>query len=74
MRRIQGIYHAYDMGAYEGETEHRFMFSFGSIWVDDSGRQDYRPGQSQSVLASEVSDYRRAIEGNYKEADVIYAR
>ena len=52
-------YHAYDAGAYEGETEHRIMCSFYSL-VDG----EYRPGQSQLVLASEWPTYRSLIERN----------
>jgi len=46
----------YDVGSYDGETEHRFMFSFyGS---------EHKPGQSQLIIASEVDGYLRYLRDN----------
>jgi hypothetical protein len=43
----------YDAGAYEGETEHRFMFSFY--------RSEHQPGQCELVRASELAQYLRYL-------------
>lgn len=50
----------YDAGAYDGETEHRIMCSFYSLF--DSGQMS--PGQSELVLASEWPAFRAQIEAN----------
>ena len=52
-------YHAYDAGAYDGETEHRIMCSFYSL-VDG----ECRPGQSELVLSSEWPKFKVYIEKN----------
>ena len=52
-------FHFYDVGAYDGETEHRIMCNFYSL---RDGRINI--GQSQLVLASEWPAYRATIEAN----------
>jgi hypothetical protein len=52
-------FHFYDAGAFDGETEHHIMCNFYSLTDGE-----YRPGQSQLVLASEWPAYRAHIERN----------
>jgi hypothetical protein len=50
-------FHFYDAGAYEGETEHRFMVNFYSVTDGE-----YKPGQSSLVRASEWPKFRGYLE------------
>jgi hypothetical protein len=66
----QLFYSFYDAGAYDGETEHRIMFSFYS----DDG-VDRRIGQSELVLASEAPAYHDAIQARgWIPATIVYPR
>ena len=47
----------YDVGAYDGETEHRIMCNFYSL---TDGRINI--GQSQLVFASQWAQYREVLE------------
>jgi hypothetical protein len=58
--KIDLVYHAYNCGAYDGETETRIICNFGSLRADGT----VRPGQSEIMLASEWPDYRTFIEAN----------
>jgi hypothetical protein len=53
-------FHFYDAGAYEGDTEHRIMCNFYSLYPNGS----INVGQSQLILASEWPAYKALIERN----------
>lgn len=69
MREKKLHFSFYDVGAYDGETEHRIMCSFYSL-IDGK----VHIGQSQLMPASEWPAFRLAIENNgWAHRDHSYA-
>ncbi len=66
------LFHYYDAGAYDGETEHRIMVSFYS--GEENG--NIRIGQSELVLASKFPAYRDYLleKTDWRAASPYYAR
>lgn len=54
------IYHFYNVGRYDGETEERIICSFGRLREDGT----VQPGQSEIMLSSEWPAYQKFIDAN----------